>query len=185
MSKRRTRVWITKRFTPDIQKALTSKARWFARKFGGEAEEVYAEASALFVAACQKWDEGRGPVGKWVRFYVSKELMESAETKMRRHRLLPRTSNDVLHALTVEDPEPFVPAELNSRLDEDAAMDVRLVLETPKAMMRMLRTRRRQIRSAEPEEIGVRTVLRSYLQDLGWGLNRIRSTFGRIACALA
>lgn len=186
MSKRKSRVWIAKQFTPKVQKFLWSKAHRTAKWFGREPAEAFAEASALFVEACQKWDPERGPVENWVNFFVSRELIEIQRCSARRNRIAPRETEPVdFDAVPTEDPLPFIREEVTSKLDEDAKLVVNLVLETPKEMLKMLRTRRKHLTRSEPEEIGVRTVLRSYLQDLGWGLNRIRSTFAQITSALA
>lgn len=154
----------------------------FARRHGGDPEELFGEAQIAYLKGYQAFQRGLNnsknfetEIRRWVWF----ELFDSHRTRTQH-----RCQNPVIIRGT-EYPERIPAAEGDDtwvaavdRLGEDAGVVVGLVIDTPEALATVARKK-----GGTPRNF--RSTIRAYLRGLGWGAERITEAFEEIAVALS
>lgn len=160
----------------DTQVALLNAVRRFQRRYGGDMDELIAQANLLFLQAYERYDPARGSFTAYVGFYVYRQLIEGIrKTLMRRARCRP-VDIDPDSLTTANDPTRLV--DLMASLSPDAATIVQLILKTPPDLLLILREQRYNTTSA------VKSCVREMLADAGWVSDRITNGFTEIESAL-
>lgn len=177
---------------------LTSK---FYSRYGGDWEELHAEALWWFVKACQTWKASRGPLNKHISFRIWTGLLELRRTKARQQLL------DIEDAPTesiARHSTSFI--DLYDELSDDAKTVVRHVLRPDLDLALMMGTRegfraerralREYLKDWEPKRFNriiggrhrnrVRIVRQALLEyfDLGDSPDRISAAFTNIERAI-
>lgn len=155
------------------KKALFSCVHNHIEKYGGDFNEVYADACVHFVECLDKWDEKRSSIHTWIRYYVSQELHNSwvLDRKKKSYH------SKYLGSLTGT--SGFDLREFLHDLSEDARTVVMLVVEPPADITLAIQTARGE---GFPSEY--RRAIPEYLREIGWVTSRIYSVFDEIRSAL-
>jgi DNA-directed RNA polymerase specialized sigma24 family protein len=152
----------------DVSPAVLGIAGAFAARRGLDAEEIKAEAGLYFCEALDRYrrlgGRGRSPFRAYARFYVHKQLLEAAERKARKARILPVGAADM--NLIPQKDRPGV-APILAGLGADALTVCRLLFDMVDQPRRGLRGR-----------------LAQALAGLGWGAARVAESFEEVANAL-
>ena len=143
-----------------------------------EFDELMAEANYQFVEAWIRYDGEHGSIQTWVYYRVWINLFE----KFRRYtRTASRTPIQTLSNKLGSCPLDTLPnktasairlVELMDELTEDAATIVKLVIDKPGYVWRAENVSSNKM------------ILRSYMRQLGWSVQRINNSFEEIASVL-
>jgi hypothetical protein len=139
-------------------------------------EDIEADAFLTAVEADISYDPEKGAKRPtWVAFKVEKGLREAARRHARRAKNLPTVSVDLLKGdePVTDDACPFEAADLLYDLRSDAALVVRLVLDTPLDLWGLVGKRK-------PKPGVVRKRLAAVLVGMGWPLDRAKKAFMEI-----
>lgn len=143
----------------------------FYRRYGGDLEEIKADAMSHFVDAAIGYDSRMSPQRYWIRNKVWLRLLEDRERRARRHRheTAARRRDDGYHLRSNVD--------WQDGLGPDAQEVVNTVINPPPDVQCMLLSGRHKPISKE--------VLEKYLRQCGWRRCRIRRAFLKIEKAIA
>jgi hypothetical protein len=149
----------------------------FIRRYGGEYDELFANANTLYMQARQNYASDRGTkFSTWLRYYVWKNLLEELRHNVSRNKRLPRVSVE-LTTCSVKAPVEYDTEILLKRVSPEAAQVLRLILDAPSEVREAIAAKGDQPRNW-------RSMLRSTLKDLGWTLDQIEDSFAEIWRAL-
>lgn len=155
----------------DLQEAITYTVLGFVRRYGGDFEELRADANLLFVQAYDKHDESKGSLVTWVKFYVFKNLLEKLRSRLYRQAAHGRSNKDVL---TLPAPAEFGLMEFLDGLPLEVAAVVKMTLDPPPDVLLSVE----QLGGFKPHR--VRNAIREFLKDLGWASSQITDLFQNI-----
>jgi DNA-directed RNA polymerase specialized sigma24 family protein len=152
--------------------------------YADEYDDALQDAFVAAVEADKTYDEARGAKrSTWVAWKVQKQLLEQARQVAKRKKNLPAVSLDAVQdddadrkksgGPETRDVRPFEVADLLYDLRADAALVVRLVLDTPLDLWESKDGKR-------PQPGVVRKRLAAVLEGLGWCRNRSRKAFSEI-----
>ncbi len=162
---------------PKVERMVQQIVWRFRANHGGEFDELMAEASLHFVRAYEEYEEGHGATPlTWVRFKVTKGLLETARQMSKREALLPRTELDWD---CQPQPSRFDIERFLADLSEDAQTTVRLIIEPPPDV---IFNAHQSYGPNNPQSL--RAAVEEFLADIGWGVERITESFSEIAEAL-
>ena len=153
--------------------------RWqvwdLVRRYGGDFEDMMAEAASVFVAAYQTYQPGGGhpPFTIWLRNFVRWTLIDELRIRLKhqaRHdpvdpAAVPRTYGT------------FSPAGFAEELGDDARLVVKLVVDTPAELLDIVQGKGNQPRN-------FRSSIRQYLAEAGWTAIRVAAAFREIQRAV-
>lgn len=159
----------------DVEKLIKYTVHQFIRQYGGDFEELAAEANLLFIHAHDKYDESKGKLVSWIRFYISKNLLESLRRDLMRNKRVPRIALDL--ELVASTRREFKLNDLLEDVSNDAATVLRLAVETPIELRRQF-----EYKGGKPRNI--RSCLRAFLIKAGWCSSRVTEAFEEIGSAL-
>lgn len=152
---------------------IYNAVRKHLRRWGGDWDDALSEATYHFTIAYHVWIKKRGDLDMLraiVHRRVSLELIEA-------HRKRQRELQRIQRKAEMERPViPFDVDEFVGQLSADAQTAVRLILETPRSLARVMD------RDVTPS--AMRTCLREYLYGLGWSAQRVRECFQEIRSKL-
>lgn len=164
-----------------VKPLIRTIAKRFKLRFGGDLDEIIAEANLIFLEYAPLFDKHRMrrdgtstvPFAQYIAYFIWKRLEYPYRREARRKKKLKR------HKLTepmlgVTDQE-FDVYEWAKTLSEEAAFVVKAVVEVPIDLRACLLQRRIK----EPGYL-FRCALREYLRDLGWSLDEILKSFQEI-----
>lgn len=153
----------------EVKRLIYSTCIKFQRKYGGDVEELASEANVYFMEAYITYDLSKGPFSQWVRFRVSRCLLETVRNAARRNSRLGRVALDLTTVpVTAKNMTADVKALVEVLPIEEAEI-VEMVLAAP-------------TQGLKPET--VRAELRRHLKERGWSKTRIKQAFDSIASAL-
>lgn len=147
-----------------ISRDLDQIAGKFVRRYGGDYEEVRAEADYQFLIAHYKYESSRGGYSHWIKSRVRVNLLEKLRKEIMRNNRLPRIK---LNLESQEDPV-LTGGRFWDGLSEDARFLTFLVLESPRELARGL---------GGPDPRGF---LFHFLRRSGWTVARIIESFNEI-----
>lgn len=156
---------------------IVKLARCYASRHGGDAEELIADGSLAFLRAVQTHDESKGELRK----RITVTLWRSWQDKTRREGKHSKRETAV-SVLESGRGGLFSELPVSGKLDgvsEDADAVIRAVIDPPPDM---LITANMIHSSMRP--VSLRLALIEYLQDIGWGMERIAESFAEVAEAL-
>lgn len=157
----------------DVELLIYKTIHDFIRIYGGNFDELLGESHLMFMTAVRRYDN-RSSFPTYVRWVVWHGL----------HELLRRTIRHSGKVTYMElDPNAFAapPAfnlnELAESLSSDAQEVLRLVMDTPRELMKSIERRK-------GTGIAYRSVIRQYLVAIGWSPKRITNSFRELQEAL-
>lgn len=157
----------------DVQDLLRKQVWDLVKAYGGDFDELMAEANFLFVEAYRGY-RGEVPFSVWIRNWVRWALTDQIRIKLSHQQRYEVVDE---HLLT-KTYSAWTPKSLLEELSEDAAMIVRLVLDTPSEIAIVVSGKGGQPRN-------FRSTIRSYLGSIGWSAQHISETFDEIRRVLA
>lgn len=161
----------------DLRDVIRGEAARHARARGLDAEECEADATLIFLDALTTHRRGGSAVGQWVRFRVRTGLRAQYRVWVRRNCHLPRV--EMPADVPAVEPEPFDRDGFAAVLSAEAAVVLRLVLDTPAELLDAIRT------DPEPSGRSIRKHLRGYLTGtLRWAAAEVAEAFEEIRGAL-
>lgn len=99
----------------------------FRNRYGGELQELIAEANLAFVLAYGRYDPNKGAcMGTWIRYYVWRHLTEMR----RRDRSVRGPMKDVYNEEVLA-PQRFNVNTICAEVGASAAQAIRLILQNP------------------------------------------------------
>lgn len=149
----------------DIEKI----SRNFARRHGGEQEELAGEARLHFIRAYLKYDGGRGDFYGYTRFFIKKNLLERARLMARRNKKRPRETVDLNR---VQARRPGLLEKVLAEVTEDAKTIIELTIGGGPW-------------ERATKQVNRRRALYDHLLGIGWTPNRIIESFCEIIEALS
>lgn len=156
----------------EVQDLIRKQVWGLIRTYGGDFDEMMAEASYLFIAAYNDWD-GIVPFTTWVSNWIRWSLIDQLRIRIGHQARYTYVDDEVL----TRNINNWQPADLLEELSTDAAMVVKLVLETPAEIASIIEGKGGQPRN-------YRSTIRSYLISLGWTAKQISDSFAEIRAAL-
>ena len=165
----------------DVRNLIYHVCNRFARRYGGDVEELFADANVAYLKAYESWQPGHGTkFSTYLSLCIWRRLVVIRKAEHRRRAVWLRRLDDV-----AQDQQPVAGdrsigdrfAELVEDLSSDAADVVKLVFATTSDIAQM----------AEEKGGGYRnwrSSIRSHLRKNGWTHDRIRTTFEEITGAL-
>ena len=149
------------------------------QRYGGDHEELLAEAQYHYVLACKKYSpqDSNSSLEGWVSWFVPKQLLQSVRTERRHSKLLSRKElpMDSLNAC-----KRFDLHALLADLSEDAQAIVQLTVGPHLSSLVGCKNKNWQ-----PKAMHQRAALIRFLGRIGWTLRRIQDTFQEIREALS
>lgn len=166
----------------EVERYIRSTCWKFHKRYGGELDELIADANLIFTTYAGIWDEWerRGRMKfriaicnmLWRRMHYRGALRPARRAaKLKRHDL---TEADV----ATEDRNDFDVHEWAKTLSADAAFVVQAVMEVPIELRSYLMMREKNT------GLAFRSAVREYLKEMGWAASRIISSFKEIKEAL-
>lgn len=155
----------------DVEKLIKYVVHQFIRQYGGDFEELNAEANLLYIQAFDKYDESKGKFASWVRFYISKNLLETLRRDLMRNRRVPRVALNF--DLVPTNHHEFDYRDLMEEMSEDASIVLRLAVDTPAELCRQFDNK-----GGKPRNI--RSCIRAFLVKAGWASARVTEAFEEI-----
>lgn len=156
-------------------KNLIRKEVWrVVGKYGGDFDDLMAEASTIYMAAYDSFDPASGSrFTTWLSNNLRWGLLDRVGERVRHNQ---RTSPVDEQQLSKEYRD-WSPPDLLDELNEDAKLVVMLVIDTPEEIARIYTSKGGQPRN-------FRSTLRDHLAELGWTTARIAESFAEIRQAL-
>lgn len=138
----------------------------FYRNYGGDLQEITADAYYLFTDACQTYEE-KAPLGYWIGVRVWWGLIDERKQKLRRRQR--EISTDSPPEQTYTEPLNF---DWWNGLSTDAREVVEVALNPPPDVMCL-----RPVRTCKDIS---QYMIQRYLQDCGWTRRRVREAFKEV-----
>lgn len=140
----------------------------FVRRYGGDREDIEAQANLAFVKAVEDWDPSRGPLSKRLGYVVWRRLLEGRR-KERRRPVAPLTFD-------VPDRRGFDPRRLLREVGEEAGLVLRLIFDDATVLLEMTKTPRKN----KPSWRAYRRGLVRVLAAAGWTAAETARAFAEI-----
>jgi len=160
--------------TYNDMKGLIKKTVYrFYKRYGGDFEELQAEANLLFILSCISYRENKGNLHIWIRWCVWKGLLSYTKSL---YKQIPKsiTENEQNHQIIkmLEDKKShlFSSLELFDGVGDDAKTIIHLIWNLPHDL---------PVKNGN-HPCHVQTSLRKYLRDMGWTYRRIKETFEEV-----
>jgi hypothetical protein len=168
----------------EVNGLVIDTALQFSKAYGGETDELVAEARLLFMKCYwryvnhyRKTGSNDGTFTHYIRMKIWYGLLDNARRIARRRKRL--TPGVDLSALSARQGSSFTPEAFVANLSDDAAYVARLALDPPTPVRQRAASKR-----GEQAPSSIRAAVVEFLKDVGWGAGRIRTTFREIREAL-
>lgn len=138
-------------------------------------EDALGEAHAIFLNAYANYDPDRGAkFSSWLQSRLQWDL-----TTWMQNEYIERFNDDLEQAQQVHAPaQQFFAEDLTFGMSDTAKLIIRIVLNTPKELMRILKWERAEGRN------DIKRCLREYMAHLGWSPGEVNEGFREIRKAL-
>ena len=146
--------------------------RGFVQEFGGDFDDLLAEANSCFMAAYNDYP-GNPKFSTWLRNYIRWELLDGLRPKARRNKRTERIGEREFP----DNHSTFTVQTFLRELGGDAQLVAKLVLDAPAEISTVAEAKGGQPRN-------YRSTVRAYLRGLRWGADRINESFEEIAKVL-
>ena len=138
----------------------------FYRNFGGDLQEITADAFYLFTTACQSYKD-KAPLGYWIGRRVWWGLLDERRQKLRRRRHEQASASPPERSY--EDSHDY---DWQDDLSNDAKEVVEAALQPPPDVV--------CLRSERPHKDVSRHMIERYFRDCGWTRKRVRKAFREV-----
>ena len=157
----------------DVEKLIYSTVWQVVRRYGGHFDDLLSEANQVFLEAYESFD-GSSSFTNWLRFNVWWRLVDvQRSTHRERSRYVPVEDVDIAERTRSD----WRMQDMIEELTEDAALVVKLVVETPAELEQVYRAKGGEARN-------LRSSIRQYLIEMGWTAARIAESFVEVRRAL-
>jgi DNA-directed RNA polymerase specialized sigma subunit len=156
---------------------LIAKAAWdFWSVYGGDIDDVIAQANLIFIDAFSTYDSSRSEITTWLTFKIKKGLLDYM-----RSGNLRESSNIKIDSVFAEtypaSKKDISIMEFLDELNEDAHVVLQLFFETPSEVLVDIQNSSRRIDHARAH---IRRRLMNRLRQMGWTVKRMNKAFGMI-----
>ena len=163
-----------------VKELIDKTVRGFVRKYGGDYEDLRADANTAWLNGHTAWVEGRANADKYsveIRRWVWFELFDNYRNKnhLRSKNRVATIGGAIVES--VAEPDTFDMNVFFDELPEEASLVVSLVFDTPEELARVIFGK-----GGEPRNF--RSSIRDYLKGLGWTAMKINECFNEIRQAL-
>jgi len=159
----------------EVKPVILSAVRDICNRFGGNFDDVLSDANSAFLEAYESWEPEQSSFTSWLRHRIFSTAVNNLRQRCREQGRRERVEDSDI-------PERNQPAwnvrQVLEELTEDAALVVRLVVETPAELEAVV-----QAKGGQPRNL--RSSLRQYLADAGWTACRIAESFNEVRKVLA
>lgn len=172
----------------EVERLIYWTVHKFINRYGGDFEEFLGEANWIFSELTSpnskhyypnRPNPKNGKFTNWLQFSIYTTLLEKQRESLRKQKLSKIVSLDPVEDIweplenLPEHKDKFMLSEFIEELSEDARIVAMLALDTPVGLTRIM---------VNKGGTGTqrRTVLRSYLKELGWTAARITESFYEI-----
>lgn len=161
----------------DMQKFIAASAWDFWESYGGDFDDLIAQANLIFIDAFDKYDPSRGAkLSTWIAFKIRVGLCEY----MRNGNVYetPHIPIDDKFAETYPaSNDNFSVLEFLDEMEQDARIVLQLFLETPRDVMENILNSRKKTNHVQS---AMRKRLQNRLRQIGWTMRRTREAFEQI-----
>jgi len=166
----------------DVEKLIYKIVWRFKIRYGGEIDELKAEANYLFLLSCQTYEESKSAFSTWLSWCIWHGLLDWLNEENKHTKLsINDTTNDgqtYEELLKNEFQKPFYLFELIEDLPNDAAFIIKLLFNPTKRF-------REEVLSRGTKPKFILIGLRYYLyEDLEWLKKEISESIGDIRIIL-
>ena len=159
----------------DLERMVEKLIRWAVEHRGGDRDDYASAANQAYTKAIRTHDPARGQITTHVWWCV-KNALQSVAIREWKHRERERNNSPLPNDLTQRPRTKGFDVEvLLVDLSDDARAVVRLVIDTPGDLVKLVRMR-------SPDRM--RGLLARGLRDLGWTIGRVVESFDEIREAL-
>ena len=163
----------------EVEHLVTHICNLFRTKHGGDPEDLQDTAVQVFVDVYRSWREGEAPFTSFLSTCIYRRLLDEKRKNLRINPIrIDRGSvkyGELEQSLQIEDTSrTFNYSEFLEEMTEDARIVVKLVLETPPEISKII-----EGKGGHPKN--VRSTIRQYLLQLNWTYSRINESFSEIA----
>lgn len=172
----------------DVELLIWDTCHKFARKYGGDVNEHFADASTFFMKAFKKYDPNKGAAFSTVLHWtIWGGLLDAVRLASQRNSRLTRQPDDCLEEYTAK--RHFDVLQFKRSLSRDAALVVHLTTALPGDLEYVAKHAGISPRSNTTERKQsdfqlIKTAVSSWLVDWGWSAERIRESFMEVSQAL-
>lgn len=160
----------------DMQMLVAGAAWDFWRTYGGDIDDLMAQANLIFVDAFDTYDPGRSKLTTWLTFKIRKGLLRYMINE-NRQELRRVQIDDVFIETHPASNKDFSVMEMLDEMEQDAHIVLQLFLETPRDIMVSILNGNRRTDHAQAH---MRRRLKNRLRQMGWTMRRIKEAFEEI-----
>ena len=161
----------------DMRKLIAGQAWNFWRIYGGDVDDLIAQANLIFIDAFDKYDSGRGTkLSTWLSIKIRLGLFDyMRKGNVYKPPHIPIDDEFVeTHPASNKD---FSVMELLDEIEQDAHIVLQLFLETPReVIVNIMEVNRRE----DHAQAHMRNRLKNRLRQMGWTVRRIKAAFEEI-----
>lgn len=159
----------------DVRRLLYSICHKFCSKHGGDFYECMSEANLCYIDVYRTYDHTRGSFSTLLYTSVWRRLVNYSISRSKQQKEL---SVDV-YSTPIPDRHhsSFSVESFLEYVSPDAALVVKLVVETPSEIMEIITAKGGEARNYH-------STIRHHLSSIGWGPTRIRLVFDEIRLAM-
>lgn len=166
----------------DMQKLISATVRRFWNSYGGDLDDLHAQANLIFINAVDDYDSSRAKMTTWLTIRIRNGLLDYIKGEYKsKHLLIEDLLADGITPDFIESKskikKDFSVMELIDNLEQDAHIVLWLFLTTPKEVMQ-------DILDSKKRVDGVRSCMRNRLNNrlrqMGWTIRRIKEAFDEV-----
>lgn len=145
----------------------------FLKTYGGDLEELKSVAYTSFTENFYRYDREKAKLTTWIRNSIYRDLVDYLRLKIAREKRWSLADKEFLENYLDERVKRFKVKSFLEDLSSDARLVITIVLHNPK-----------EVKLDEKRPKGFKKVIKNYLIDIGWSLNRVIRSFKEIKEAL-
>jgi len=175
MNKNRKKSMLTKTYI-DMQKLIAEVAWDFWNVYGGDIDDIIAQANLIFIDAFSTYDSSRSKITTWLTFKIKKGLLDYMRNGNLRESSKIKFDNVFAEIYPASKKDVSV-MEFLDELNEDAHVVLQLFFETPREILVDIQNSSRRIDHARAH---IRRRLMNRLRQMGWTVRRMKTAFEEI-----
>jgi len=159
----------------EVKPVILAACRDICNRFGGNFDDVLSDANSAFLEAYESWEPGQSSFTSWLRHRIFSTAVNNL-----RHQCREQGRREHVEESDIPDynRSTWNVRQVLEELTEDAALVVKLTLETPAELEAIA-----QAKGGQPRNL--RSSLRQYLAEMGWTAYRIAESFNEVRRVLA
>lgn len=158
----------------DIKSLIFDTVWRFIGKYGGNIDDLMAEANLIFIECVDEYDETKAKFPTWLTNSINYGLLDYIKKEYKQtHISIDREDTKI----EPESPSQFSMIELLDEMQQDGLIILKLFLETPTEVIQNVLDEGKRLNHIQGF---MRTRLRNRLRQMGWTLQRITESFEEI-----